>query len=174
MKILGYLLVIVGLSSVLTVLSGCRNGIPSDIPPLQPVELTFTQNGDPLPDAIVTLYSEELDFKWSIGGGTDANGHVLLMTNGRYAGVPKGTYKITVDRVIRKGPPIPEESELPKEEEQRQKVFAEIDKQTQYIRIVENQFLDSKKTPLEIEIVQGKNSKIFDLGKPVRTVLPNN
>ncbi|MDR1268816.1 MAG: hypothetical protein LBK82_04775, partial [Planctomycetaceae bacterium] len=113
-------------------------------------------------------------FKWSVGGGTDENGQVVLMTNGRYAGAPEGKYKITVDKVVSKVPPIPKESELPEDEKQRQKIFDDINKQTTITRIVDEKFLDEKKTPLELEIVKGKNKQTFDLGKPVNKTLPVN
>jgi hypothetical protein len=144
------------------------------MPPLQSVVLTFTLDKKNLSEAIVTLYSAEPNFKWSVGGGTDKNGQVILMTNGRYIGAPEGKYKITVDKVVRNSPPIPHESELPEDEEQRKKIFNDIDRQTIIIRIVDEKFLDEKKTPLELEVVKGKNEQTFDLGKPANKVLPVN
>ncbi|MDR1270378.1 MAG: carboxypeptidase-like regulatory domain-containing protein [Planctomycetaceae bacterium] len=167
-------LILVGLLFHIITIIGCGDGRPSDMPPLQPVVLTFTLDEKPLPNAIVTLYSTESNFKWSVGGGTDENGQVVLMTNGRYAGVPEGKYKITVDKVVQNSPPIPKESELPEDEKQRQKIFNDIDKQTTITRIVDEKFLDEKKTPLELEVVKGKNKQTFDLGKPVNKALPVN
>jgi hypothetical protein len=151
---------------------GCGDDRPSDMPPLQPVVLTFIQDGVPLSDAIVTLYSTDPNFKWSVGGGTEETGQVVLMTNGRYTGAPEGKYKITVDKVVRNGPPVPKESELPEDEEQRQKIFNDIDKQTSITRIIDKKFLEEKSTPLEFDVVKGKNTQTFDLGKSVNQVLP--
>ncbi|MDR2756873.1 MAG: hypothetical protein LBC20_14335 [Planctomycetaceae bacterium] len=167
-------LMFIGLFFHIITIIGCGDSRPSDLPPLQSVVLTFTLDEKPLSEAIVTLYSTEPNFKWSVGGGTDDNGQVVLMTNGRYTGTPEGKYKITVDKVVRNGPPIPHESELPKDEEQRQKIFNNIDKQTTITRIVDGKFLDEKNTSLELEVVKGKNKQTFDLGKSVNKVLPIN
>jgi hypothetical protein len=169
-----YGLIVVGLFFSIITIIGCDDNRPSDMPSLQPVVLTFTLDEKPLSEAIVTLYSTDPNFKWSVGGGTDEKGQIVLMTNGRYAGAPEGKYKITVDKVVRNSPPIPNESELPKDKKQRQKIFNDIDRQTTITRIVDEKFLDEKKTPLEIEIVQGKNKQIFDLGKSVNKILPLN
>jgi hypothetical protein len=169
-----YGLIFIGLFFQIITIIGCGDDRPSDMPPLQLVVLTFTLDEKPLPEAIVTLYSTEPNFKWSVGGGTDERGQIVLMTNGRYTGAPEGKYKITVDRVIRNSPPIPHESKLPEDEKQRQKVFDDIDQQTTITRIVDEKFLDEKKTPLKLEVVKGKNKQTFDLGKPVNKVLPVN
>jgi hypothetical protein len=167
-------LIVIGLLFHVVMVTSCDNNRPSDMPPLQPVTLIFTLDEKPLSNAIITLYSTEPNFKWSVGGGTDENGQLIPMTHGRYAGVPEGIYKITVDKVIRNSPPIPAESELPEDEKQRQKIFDAIEKQTIITRIVDEKFLDAKKTPLELNVVKGKNKQTFDLGKPVNKVLPVN
>ena len=150
---------------------GCGDGRPADMPKLHPVSLTFTLDDTSLADAFVTLYSTDEQSRWAVSGRTDAAGCVSLRTNGRYPGAPAGRYKIVVDKVERRGPPVPKESELPKDETERQKVFDEIGKQTTIIRIVDEKFLSPQTTPLEYEVVAGDNEEIFDLGKAVSVTL---
>jgi len=150
---------------------GCGDGRPADMPKLYSVLLTFTLDDAPLTEAFVTLYSTDENSRWAVSGRTDAVGCASLRTNGRYSGAPTGTYKIVIDKVERRGPPVPRESELPKDETERQKVFDEIGKQTTIIRIVDEKFLTSQTTPLEYEVVAGKNEEIFDLGKAVSVTL---
>ena len=155
---------------------GCSSGRerPKDLPRLYPAKLTITQEGAPLEDATVTLHSTDPNFRWSVGGSTDAQGVVVLNTNGFYEGVPLGTYKIAISRVVRTGPPIPHVSELPDDEIARARVFAEIDRQTRLTQVVDPLYRDANKTLLEWEVVGGKNEATFDVGKPVDIRVPTN
>ena len=153
---------------------GCNDGRPADMPKLHPVTLTFILDDVPLADAPVMLHSANEYRRWAVGGRTDAGGLVSLKTQGRYPGAPAGKYKITVDKVVQSGPPVPPSSELPDDEEECKKIFDEIDKKTATTRVVDEKFLDRKTTPLEYEVVTGKNEERFDLGKSVNIVLVNN
>ena len=131
---------------------GCNDGgraKPKDLPPLYSATLTFTQEGIPLDDASIVLHS---DGKWAVAGRTNESGEVKLTTNGYYDGVPAGTYKISVTKVIF---------------EQNSKGL--IVKQTD---VIPNQFKTENTTPLEIEIRTKDNNKTFDLGKAIKVNVP--
>jgi len=131
---------------------GCNDGgraKPKDLPPLYATTLTFTQEGVPLDDASIVLHS---DGRWAVAGRTNEKGEVILTTNGYYDGVPAGTYKISVTKIIF---------------EQNSKGL--IIKQTD---VIPNQFKNENTTPLEIEIGTKDNNKTFDLGKAIKVNVP--
>jgi len=94
--------------------TGCGETTPKDLPKLFPVKLTFTQDGKPLTGAMVSLQSKDESVQYGSGGLTDAGGTVILQTHGKYAGVPKGTYTISLSKTesVRTGP----WDQIPKEE----------------------------------------------------------
>ena len=123
---------------------------PRDLPALYPCTLTFTQEGVPLAKADIILHS---DSKWAVTGQTDENGQATLTTNGYYNGVPEGTYKITVRRIIvvmdaKNVNPV---------------------KQTD---VIPNEFKMATNTTLEITIGKKGNDKTYDLGKAVSINVP--
>jgi len=134
--------------------AGCSGGgqrkKPADMPPLFPSTLIFTQEGVPLAGARITLYS---DSKWGVGGLTNENGEVKLVTQGYFDGIPEGTYKITVHKVV-----------------------IVMDKNNEYTLkqtdVIANEFKRESTTPLEIAIGKKDNNKTFDLGKAVSINLP--
>ncbi|MDR3109754.1 MAG: hypothetical protein LBU65_08715 [Planctomycetaceae bacterium] len=124
---------------------GCSNDSkrPADLPVLYQCQLTFTQEGKPLDGAEITLSPVEPS-RWAIGGVTDKDGIVSIRTNGSYAGIPEGRYKILVAKTIVEN--------------------------KNYLSVVEPVFQQEKDTPLEIVISKGNNNKMFDVGKPVKIV----
>jgi len=88
---------------------GCRRGPtkPDDLPALTPCTLTILHKGSPLSDATVTLVPKSGN--WVGVGQTGADGKVVIQTNGRYEGVPAGTYRVTVTKQAAAGnlPPDP-------------------------------------------------------------------
>lgn len=87
-------------------IAGCQDiPKPADLPELFSVTVLVMQDSAPLSRATVLLSSP--DFRWSVGGVTDANGLAVLWTSGRYRGVPAGSYRVTVtkDEVVEKPNP---------------------------------------------------------------------
>ncbi|MDR1958393.1 MAG: hypothetical protein LBQ54_05040 [Planctomycetaceae bacterium] len=129
---------------------GCSEPLPDGMPPLYPVTLTFQQEGAPLEEASIRLIPQ-FPCEWISGGSTDAGGRVQLKTHGKYHGVPAGKYKICVNKFHSEG-------ELPT-----------MDKPTKpmtHYNLVETQYTLPNQTPLEIEVIAGKNEfPPFDLGK---------
>lgn len=151
-------------------LQGCgARAKPADMPALQPCSITFIQEGKPLSGANIILHSSDSDFKWGVGGVTDENGVVVLKTNGFYDGVPVGTYKISLTKLISDGPPPP--SSLPDDEDERTKIMNEYAKQVTHYSTIPAEFRKKDSTSLEIEVVKGKNEKTLDLGKEVKDII---
>jgi hypothetical protein len=133
--------------------TGCGGGgraKPKDLPPLYPCTLTFIQEGAPLAKADIILHS---DSKWAVTGQTNENGQVKLTTNGYYDGVPEGTYKITVRRII-------------------VVMDAKNENPVKQTDIIPNEFKMAANTTLEIAIGKKENDKTYDLGKAVRINVP--
>ena len=86
-------------------IAGCGTKLPDGMPTLYPVTLTVTQDGNVLDGAIIELSGGS--GVWSASGVTDAQGQTKLHTQGRYAGVPEGTFKVTVMKTISEGDPPP-------------------------------------------------------------------
>ncbi|MEN6495730.1 MAG: carboxypeptidase-like regulatory domain-containing protein [Thermoguttaceae bacterium] len=95
---------------------GCHRGPtrPEDLPELTPCTLTIMYKGSPLSDATVTLVPKSGN--WVGVGQTDSGGQAVIQTNGRYAGVPAGSYAVTVT----KGGPtsqLPPDPKTPEEDQ---------------------------------------------------------
>ena len=144
---------------------GCGPQLPDGMPKLHPLTLTVTLEGQPFPDATVSLFPiDETMRSWSSGGVTAADGVLPVFTHGKYAGVPAGKYKVTVDCVT-SDPPRPKVA-----------TFAEIEAHNRKypdFRIVPLQFTDRETTPLEIEIVKGKNRLTVDIPERVKLRMNN-
>jgi len=151
MKFVHLLIIMVLLTTI-----GCSEPLPDGMPPLYPVTLKFHQNGELLDEASIRLIPQ-FDSPWAIGGSTNAKGEVRLKTHGKYDGVPAGKYKITVNKFVSEGElPLPGQNTPP----------------MNHFNLVETEFTLPNKTPLEIEVVEGKNHfEPFDLGEGVRSEL---
>ncbi|MDR0869495.1 MAG: hypothetical protein LBN39_01735 [Planctomycetaceae bacterium] len=126
------------------------------MPKLQSVTLSFTQEGEPLAEATVVLVPQ-FPCDWTIGGLTDASGSVKLRTHGKYEGAPAGQFKICVSKTVTEG-------ELPKMD-----ASSAVVPTIPTYEVVEPQYGNAQKTPLEIEITAGKKTfPPFDVGKAVK------
>jgi hypothetical protein len=139
---------------------GCNpQAKPPDLPDLQPVNITITQEGKPLIGADVVLMPDQTNEKWSAGGVTDTSGIVVPCTQGKYRGVPVGKFKICVSKTET-------ESTVGRNE-------SYSGTPPKSYRLVEEQYANPITSPLEIEIVTGKNVGKFDVGKVVRIPILN-
>lgn len=146
-------------------LSGCSSGpeLPSDLPKLTPCKLTVVQDGTPLAGATVTLTMQGQP--WYPCGSTNEKGEVELYTNGKYKGVPAGTYKISVAKTetepSKLGTAPPEGDPqygawMAKSAQEKRNTYS----------LVEKQYTDAKTTPLEITIPGGET--MVNAGKAVK------
>ncbi len=147
-------------------LSGCAPKVPADMPKLQPCTITVRQDGQPLSDAAVVLFSMDPSLaKWAASGKTDASGNVTVKTHGKYPGVPVGEFKILVTKTETEAPVIiQEETETEKEKSVPGKTYT----------LVDEQFGNPTKTPLTITVSAGKNSQSVDVGASLRKEIKSN
>ncbi len=130
----------------------CSKPRPDGLPPLVSCKITVTQDSQPLADATVSLYSD--DVPWAVGGTTDASGVAVIYTHGQYAGAPEGNYVVTVTKQV------VEQAEValsPSVMTQGGKAYD----------LVEEQYGSRDKSPLTLE-VSGKTTEKFDVGAAVR------
>lgn len=148
---------------------GCGQKKPEGLSNLEPVILTVTQDGAPCADAQVNLLSLDPSNKWTSGGTTDSMGVVALVTHGQYKGVPVGKYKVSVFKKIGEGTPPPP---LPTDEasEKAYNDYYESGQTYDLFCLIEKKYTDLNTTPLEIEVVKGKNELTVDVGAPVHDV----
>lgn len=136
-------------------LLGCGGGTPrpDGMPPLVECNVKILSEGQPLPDVNVDFYSTDPNFRWNASATTDANGNARMVTYGRFFGVAKGEYVVTVSKL--------EREEFDPEKPPRQvRVFT----------LTDAQFTDRRTTPLKIT-VSGKTTETFDVGKTGNSVL---
>lgn len=137
------------------------------MPKLYPCSITLTQENTPLAAATVTLVSTDPDFHWAAGGTTDSNGVCVVRTRGKYQGAPEGTFKVTAkkfegDKSMYPDIPPTNEAEFATWTKQKQS------ENLKTYRLIDEQYMSVDSTPLEVEVVPGKNRFGFDLGTLVK------
>lgn len=147
--------------------AGCSSAKrPKDLPKLYSCTLTFNyENGEPITDALISVYSSDPAMKWMAGGRTDSRGKVKLMTSGQYPGIPEGKFNVIIAKTesIRDGKKMEESDTMTAEE---------TSGVIQVYTFVEKKYAERKSTPLELTIVSsGKNDQSFQCGKPTRELL---
>ena len=144
--------------------------LPPDMPKLFPVKMTITQEGKPLPEAMIML--SMVGGKWPSQGRTDANGVVTkFFTNSQYEGVAAGKFKVCVRKVERERDNIeipPEPTDLKENYEWRQKYFGRPTAPPNEFDLVEAVYADPKTTPLEIDVSADTKEFTLEAGKAVR------
>jgi hypothetical protein len=141
---------------------GCnRYARPNDLPQLYPTVITLTQEGKPLENALVLLYSTDSNFKWSVAAVSDRNGKATLLTHGKFPGAPVGEYKIVVTKTE------PSDKDLLKPNSDYNPEVHVVRSKITLFSFIEKQYTDITTTPLTIVIEKGKNVHNFDLGKAV-------
>lgn len=154
----GYWVAGVRLLGVTLVLSlGCQGEKrPEGMPELHPVTITLTQAGTPLADATVRLVPQDANNTWYSGGHTDEQGVAVIQTDRKYAGVPAGSYKVTVSKIEMPAPAAADLSPL-----DAPPGGATYD-------LVPSEYSHPDKTPLQLTVSAGENQQEFDLGAAVR------
>lgn len=134
---------------------------PSDLPKLFPTSITITQEGVPLENALVTMFSSDEGFKWSVAAITDASGKAAIMTHGLHAGAPEGDFKVVVTKTesSNAGANTKVDPDAPS--------AGQATSETLY-NLVEKQYMDKDTTPITISVAKGKNVQTYDIGKAVR------
>ena len=156
----------VALLGILVCIAGCGGvKLPDDLPKLYPAQIEITANdGAKIEGAVVSLTLIGEGKSESVGGGTDAKGIAKLYTRGEYAGAPVGKYKVCVSwTLVLEGPTSqqPPPTDPGALNSYNQKVFSERKLKS----VLEAEYTDSKKTPHEVGITEGKNSFPIEVKK---------
>ncbi len=145
---------------------GCGQKKPDGMPSLEPATLKVVQDGAPCAGANVNLKALDSSNKWTCGGTTDETGVVTLKTHGQYKGVPVGKYKVAVSKTVGEGTPPPP-SPIDEESARVFREYQESGATYEEFAVVDKQYMLIETTPLEIEIVKGKNELTVDVGAAV-------
>ena len=161
--------IIFSLLATVTLLTvGCDSQkLPPGMPDLYPTTLTFTCDGQPLDDAVITLVPQDGPAKgqWVIGGRTDASGVLNVKTHGQYDGAPEGKMVVCVDKQRIVPGPI-SQTERPTDDIGAMQDYDRKVREEQEIYLVAGQELkDPATSTLEITITPGKNRKEFEVPK---------
>jgi hypothetical protein len=151
-----FTLFVIHCSFFLAFLSGCGEKLPDGMPKLYPLTITVMQDGNPLADAEVSLFSAEGESTWSIGGTTGKQGRVAPFTHGRYSGVPAGKYKVCIFKVE-----TVSNRKDGEQDDKRRVIPDEYD-------VVDTKLKNPAMTTLTLEVKQGKNDITLDTGKAIR------
>lgn len=164
-------LVFVGICVLFSIFLGCGEKLPSDLPKLVPVDVTVFLDGTPLSKATVTLYPLDMGSGQSglpVGGISSDKGVAKLKTQGRYDGSPLGKYRVCVS----KSAPIegPTSKKTPPTDPEALKAYEKkVGYEREFVNAIEKTFSDPKKSPLEIDIVDGKNTFTVEVKKAAGT-----
>lgn len=143
---------------------GCSNdNRPKDLPRLYPVTLTITLEDQPLDNAHVSLYAENVsDAKWTVGCRTDSQGKAVIMTHGQFRGSPAGKFKVCVRKSESESADTQADTSL--------SVYGPTGTGSvmpKITNLVDPLFADPKSTPLEIEVSpKGTTIQTFNVHKP--------
>lgn len=92
------------LACLCAVAVGCSKGPkkPADLPALNPTTVTVVyDDGTPVDGAtVILLPADGTNPKWNLAGVTDAQGKLVLKTNGNWDGAPSGSYSATVSKIV--------------------------------------------------------------------------
>jgi hypothetical protein len=141
---------------------GCsRSKLPPDLPKLVPCQITIQQEGKPLAEANVFLSPAD-GSKWNATGATNAQGLTTPWTQGFYAGVAEGKYKVLVSKQEIVNPP-----------EVTSSASGQKEGETKVYNLVEEIYGEADKTPLTIEVSSSQKELTLDVGKAVHQFVPS-
>jgi hypothetical protein len=136
---------------ILLFLTGCGGkSRPENMPALQPCTVKVVMASVPVEGAIVSLSPES--GQWFGNAITDSSGTAKLLTQGKFVGVPQGTYKVLISKSVSSNPNwIPQ---------------SEAESAPPTIHHIDLKFSDTVKTPLSCEVKEGTNHFDFDVTPP--------
>ncbi|MDR2117660.1 MAG: hypothetical protein LBP87_14885 [Planctomycetaceae bacterium] len=136
---------------VLLFLAGCGgNNRPENLPALQPCTVKVMMAGVPVEDAIVSFSPEA--GQWFGNAITNSAGTAKILTQGKFVGVPQGTYKVLINKSISSNPNwVPQ---------------SEGESAPPTIHHINLKFSDTVKTPLSCEVKEGTNHFDFEVTPP--------
>ena len=173
-----------GLLLTVLVVAGCGGPAkPDGFPKIHRCVLTFTQGGQPLQDAKITLSSADgRNSRWPAAGNTDANGRAVIVTYGQFKGLPDGQWKVVIDKTVSEdedgNPVLPLTHPAPGQqltEEEKKALYAER-LERKYMTVLLYSTVPLEYTSADTTTLQftqnGKTEQTFDLGEPVHELIP--
>jgi hypothetical protein len=152
--------------------SGCtKTPRPVGFPTLYPCEITITQEGQPLENALVRLMPESGSFEWIISSKTNASGVALFSTHAKYPGAPAGTFKVCVSKIEEEPTKLPPFNKDAPFEERMAWEEKYMNEKRQKYKFVKSEYNDVRKTPHSITVTKGKNRETFDVGEAVKILV---
>ena len=154
---------LVALLGILVFTAGCTQKLPDDLPKLYPTQIEVTAtDGSKLEGARLTLYP--VGGGEPAGGMTNAKGVAEIVARGQYSGAPPGKYKVAVLwAILLDGPTASKPA--PTDPKELAAYNDRVDREKKALPALEPQFSDSKNTPLEVEVVEGKNNLSLEVKK---------
>ena len=156
--------------SVALIGCGPADNRPDGMPPLFPTTITVTQDGVPLVGASVVLIPDDGSRDWYVSGTTNESGIAEMMASSRWAGAPRGTYKVMV-RKFETAPsriaPLPDDADDAAREAHE---VALSNERLNAYTVVAPIFTDPARTTLNLT-VDGRTDTTFDVGEAVRVLV---
>jgi hypothetical protein len=134
-----------------SLLSGCRQPMPPDMPTLHPCSVTIKVKGEPLDGVAVQLLAVDQS-KWFANGFTNKSGVAKIQTQAEYSGAATGEYVVTVTKEVAD----PNWTPNPNKPEDGAPV----------ISLIHYKYANKSTSPLRCTVKEGQNQFEFDVESP--------
>jgi hypothetical protein len=146
-----YLILLIVSILCCSLLSGCDQPIPPDMPVLHPCSVTVKVKGEPLDGVAIQLLAVD-ESKWFANGFTNKSGVAKIQTQAEFSGAAVGEYivtltKETTDPTWKPNPNKPEEG-------------------APVISFINYKYANKNTSPLRCTVKEGSNQFEFDVESP--------
>jgi len=141
---------------------------PAGMPPLFRLTIHVTQEGQPLDDVTVNLVCPDGSMPWVIGAVTDSDGNATIMTQGRFAGAPEGTFRVTLQKDYMENFQALREAEAVGDSA----AIARISPTVRNLQLIGDDYMSPTDTPLTVEVTRSTRTITVDAGPAVRIERP--
>ena len=160
---------------LVSVIVGCGEPRPDNMPKLYPTTVTVIyDDGTPFAEGMVFFHAVDPSLTgkaWVHSGNTNAEGKTVLLTEGKYPGLPVSKYNVVVNKYLFEGETAGSQEVQMDVRDQSMRMNAR--KQPMRYSCVEDAYLETVTTPLkDIEITKGKNDITLKIGNPVKIPKP--
>lgn len=158
-------LVMFALTFALIFLSGCSGDKrPDGFPKIYSTTITVLDDNGPVSDVQISLFANEGDCPWPVGGVTNAAGEAQLFTYGKFKGAPKGTFTVVLSKSE-----VEDADQMSKGNDDGSSSKAKPRKTSfRVFSLVDPQFSLKESSPFKIKIEGRGQNEILKIGKPVR------
>lgn len=150
----------------------CRQGHlkPEGFPSLYPCEIHVVLDGKPADSVEVIFRPMDSSVKWSIGGTTDSQGKLDVLTHGVHCGIPLGEYKVVFFKQEEEKSKYEEPVEGSDDYEKEYEIWAQNTSKEKLVAytLIDPKFEKKETTPYSITIDKKNNEYEFDLGKSIK------